>query len=160
MKFKLWLAITGIGLLIASHFHSITTTNTVTWTGCLSNQTLQDTKCTPWAILTTDIKTLCVSGYTSTVRNVPESERKQVFQEYGIPYSQASWYEVDHLISLELGGSNDIKNLWPESYSIQQGARVKDQVEDYLHRQICNGKMSATEAQKEISSGWTKVVIK
>src|SRR5271166_4354158 len=25
-------------------------------------------------------------------------------------------YEIDHLISLELGGSNSIRSLWPESY--------------------------------------------
>ena len=46
-----------------------------------------------------------------TVRNVPDSVRYAVFAEYGIDYSLHSNYEVDHLISLELGGSNDIADL-------------------------------------------------
>ena len=54
---------------------------------------------------------LYMPGYTTTVRNVPMKVRKQVFVEYGIPYAQHSGYEVDHLISLQLGGSNDISNL-------------------------------------------------
>jgi hypothetical protein len=35
-------------------------------------------------------------------------------------------FEVNHLISLELGGSNGIKNLWPQPYYPQPGAREKD----------------------------------
>ena len=35
---------------------------------------------------------------------------------YGIRGSHhGSAYEVDHLISLELGGSNEVANLWPEA---------------------------------------------
>src|ERR1700690_509474 len=76
--------------------------------GCLANQILPDSACTPGAVLTTDTGVICKVGYTKTVRDVPLKERKQVFVEYGVPYSQHSKYEVYHLISLELGGSNDI----------------------------------------------------
>ena len=115
---------------------------------------LPDPACSPGAVLTTNIKTICVVGYTKTVRDVPLSEKKKVFQEYSIPYSEHSNYEVDHIISLEIGGSNDISNLFPESYLIKNGARVKDVLENYLHRQVCNGSMTIAEAQKEISSNW------
>jgi len=121
---------------------------------CIANQALPDSSCTPGSILTSDKRVICVSGYTKTVRYVPLSEKKRVFQEYGIPYSLHSNYEVDHLISLELGGSNAIANLWPESYHIKNGSLTKDKFENYLHRQICNGSMSAQEAQKEISTNW------
>ncbi len=121
---------------------------------CIANQALPDSACTPGAILTTDTSIICVSGYTQTVRDVPDSIRKQVFAEYGIDYSLHSNYEVDHLISLELGGSNDISNLFPESYSIQYGARVKDTFENYLHSQACSGKISMTTAQQEIATNW------
>ena len=63
---------------------------------------------------------------------------------------------MDHIISLELGGSNDISNLYPESYKISNGARVKDVLENYLHKQVCKGSMTIQEAQKEISSNWLK----
>ena len=121
---------------------------------CIANQTLPDSACSPGAVLTTDVKVICKSGYTKTVRNVTESTKKKVFKEYGIPYTQRSNYEVDHIISLELGGSNDISNLYPESYIIKDNARIKDKFENYLHKQVCSGKMDIVEAQKQISSDW------
>lgn len=123
---------------------------------CKSNQALPDYTCSPGDVLTTNIKTICKVGYTKTVRNVSVSTRKKVFKEYGIPYASSSDYEVDHIISLELGGSNDIKNLFPESYLIKNGARIKDKLENYLHKKVCNGSMTIQEAQKEISTDWVK----
>jgi hypothetical protein len=121
---------------------------------CLANQTLPDPACSPGAVLTTDAHVICVAGYTKTVRDVPISEKKEVFAEYGIDWAQHSGYEVDHIISLELGGSNDISNLYPESFTIQYGAHTKDQFENYLHDQICSGNMPVEEAQKEIATDW------
>ena len=115
---------------------------------------LPDPACSPGSVLTTDIKTICTVGYTKTVRDVSTATKKKVFQEYNIPWSTHSNYEVDHIISLELGGSNDISNLFPESYLIKNGARVKDVLENYLHKQVCNGSMTIAEAQIEISSDW------
>ncbi len=116
--------------------------------------TLPDTACSPGAVLTTDVQKICTVGYTKTVRDVSTATKKKVFSEYGIAYSDHANYEVDHIISLELGGSNDISNLFPESYTIKNNARVKDVFENYLHRQVCNGSMTITEAQKEISTNW------
>lgn len=123
---------------------------------CVANQVLPDPKCTPGAVLTTNAKIVCVSGYTKTVRNVSESIKKRVFTEYGIPYSQRGNYEVDHLISLELGGSNAISNLWPENSTLTNGSNTKDRFENYLHKQVCNGSMTLTEAQREISTNWVQ----
>jgi hypothetical protein len=50
------------------------------------------------------------------VRDVPEEMKREVYREYGITSHGPGDYEIDHLISLELGGSNSIKNLWPESH--------------------------------------------
>jgi hypothetical protein len=124
--------------------------------GCTANQTLPDPDCSPGAVLTTDTSVICVVGYTKTVRNVSDSERQQVFAEYGIDYSLHSGYEVDHIISLELGGSNDIANLYPESYTIQYNAHVKDTFENYLHSQICSNKIPVAVAQTEIATDWLK----
>lgn len=122
----------------------------------LFNQALPDSGCTPGAILATSSKVICVSGYTKRVRNVSVATKKAVFKEYGIDYSKHSNFEVDHLISLELGGSNDISNLWPESYKITESALKKDQFENYLHSQICSGKMKVADAQYQISHNWLK----
>jgi hypothetical protein len=87
---------------------------------------------------------------------VPTSEKQQVFAEYGIDWSLHSGYEVDHVVSIELGGSNDISNLFPESYSIQYGARIKDELEDDLHAQVCAHRLPLTVAQDEIATDWLK----
>jgi hypothetical protein len=74
---------------------------------------------TPGATLPVTVTDLAVPGYTKKVRNVPQSLKEKVYAEYGIRHHAPGEYEVDHLISLELGGSNSIRNLWPESYVTQ-----------------------------------------
>ena len=124
--------------------------------GCQINGPLQDLGCTPGAVnpdLTKEV--LCSSNFsTKSVRNVPAAEKREVYTEYNIATHQSGQYEVDHLISLELGGSNDIANLWPEAADPQPGFHQKDLVENYLHKQVCDGAISLQEAQKEIATNW------
>ena len=126
--------------------------------GCVINGKFPDKDCTPGAIISTATKDqICQSGYSKTVRNVPESEKNQVYAEYGITSRNPGEYEVDHFISLELGGSNDISNLFPEAAEPKPGFHEKDKVENYLHAQVCNGSMTLLEAQTQISSNWLAV---
>lgn len=141
----------------ASVSAQITKTRTKT-ANCLAQNGLQDKECTPGQIIPGVTKDqICVPGYSKSVRNVPESEKKQVYESYGISERQLGEYEVDHLISLELGGSNDISNLWPEAADPVPGFHEKDKVENYLHSQVCSGIISLEEAQNEISSNWLQV---
>ncbi len=64
---------------------------------------------TPGDVLTTDTDAICQKGYTKTVRDVPEPLKNQVYRSYGIADRQAGEYEIDHLVSLELGGSNSAR---------------------------------------------------
>lgn len=123
--------------------------------GCVAVNGLEDKACTPGAIIDGVTKDqVCVPGYSKSVRNVPESEKNQVYLEYGITTHTVGEYEVDHLISLELGGSNDISNLWPEAAQPIPGFHEKDKVENYLHDQVCSEKMSLQEAQLKIANNW------
>lgn len=125
--------------------------------GCTVNGKLPDGACTPGAIFPSATKEqICVSGYAKGVRNVPVEEKDQVYAEYGIRSHQPGEYEVDHLVSLELGGSNDIANLWPEAAEPKPGFHEKDRYENYLHDQVCSGKVSLAEAQHRIASNWLK----
>lgn len=126
--------------------------------GCQPVNGLPDSACTPGAVFP-DVTTqqICQSGYSSSVRNVPEDEKNQVYAEYGIASHTAGQYEVDHLISLELGGSNDISNLWPEAAQPTPGFHEKDKVENYLHSQVCSGQISLAQAQQEIARDWLSV---
>lgn len=121
---------------------------------------LPDPKLTPGATLNVDMSTLCTPGYTKTVRNVPSSLNKAVYARYGILKHGKGEMEVDHLISLELGGSNDITNLWPEPYDLnvdgfQMGAHEKDKAENATHEAVCGGKISLKDAQTQIVKDWT-----
>ena len=110
---------------------------------------------TPGAVLTTDASTICAPGYASSVRDVSTGTKEQVYAEYGVSYPQPTGaYEVDHFIPLEIGGSNDINNLWLEPASPTPGFHQKDQFENFEHGQVCNGTISAAEAQSRMVFDW------
>jgi hypothetical protein len=78
---------------------------------------------TSGAVLTTDASLICTPGYASGVRDVSTATKEQVYAEYGVSYPQPlGAYEVDHFIPLEIGGSNDITNLWLEAVSEVPGS--------------------------------------
>lgn len=123
---------------------------------CQIQNSLPDPKCTPGAVLNVTKEQICTKGYSKTVRNVSESTKKLVYKNYNIIPTQKGEYEIDHFISLELGGSNDIANLWPEAASPKPGFHEKDKVENYLHTKVCSGELTLAQAQKDISVDWPK----
>lgn len=97
------------------------------------------------------------SFHTATVRDVPESEKRAACREYGIADGcPGKGYEIDHLISIELGGSNDLQNLWPQPVDAPQviGFHTKDVVENRAHRAVCDGKLTLLQAQDGIRTDW------
>ena len=76
-----------------------------------ANVALPDSKLTPGGIFPgVTAAQVCVSGWAEAHRNVPDEVRYRVFAEYGLSYGVHDSYEVDHLIPLELGGSNAVRN--------------------------------------------------
>ena len=93
-----------------------------------------------------------VAGYASRVRNVPTAEKRDVYSEYHLSYPQKSGsYECDHFIPLCLGGSNAIKNLWPEP---APEFHWKDGLEVYLWHQVRAHKIGLAEAQRQMRTDW------
>lgn len=118
---------------------------------------LNNLKLTPGDARTTSKADICSGRKTATIRDVTDSTKKNAFSVYGIDCSAHACgkdYEVDHLISLEIGGSNDPKNLWPEPYAGTMGAHQKDILENKLHKMICDGTITPTAAQQAIASDW------
>jgi hypothetical protein len=86
---------------------------------------------------------------------VPANLRHQVFEEYGLRDAGPRVFEVDYLITPELGGAEDIRNLWPQPYSATVwNARVKDALEEHLHQMVCAGQLDLTVAQHDIATDW------
>lgn len=116
-----------------------------------------DPRLTPGDVLAVTAKDVCVRGYSGKVRNVPQAVKNAVYHAYNIdPHkSPGGPWEVDHDVSLELGGSNSAKNLWPESYVTHPwNAHVKDRLENQLHAEVCGGKITLSQAQTEIRGDW------
>ena len=122
---------------------------------CKIKGALPDSICTPGMILTKDTSIIC-HQHTNTIRNVTNTEKIIVMRNYGFdPHTNKHpKLEIDHLISLELGGSNDIKNLWPETAEPRPGFHEKDGVENKLHSMVCKGLISIDSAQYIISHNW------
>jgi hypothetical protein len=109
---------------------------------------------TPGETRDVTIGDVCNGAPEQTARTVPVSLRQQVFREYGINDKRPNAYEVDYLITPELGGASSIRNLWPQSYSAVWNAHVKDELEDRLHGLVCAGQVDLATAQRDISTDW------
>ncbi len=99
-------------------------------------------------------QTICVSGYTATVR--PSSsyttalKNRQLATYYAGNCTATTGCEEDHLIALELGGApKDETNLWPEP-----NAQAKDTCENRLKKQVCAGTLTLKAAQVGIAGNW------
>lgn len=108
---------------------------------------------TPGEARNVTLEEVCRGTAEETV-NVPVSVRQQVFREYGIRDGRANAYEVDYLITPDLGGTSSLRNLWPQPYSAVWNAHVKDELEDRLHGLVCTGQVDLSTAQREISQDW------
>jgi hypothetical protein len=113
-----------------------------------------DPKLTPGAILTTVAATVCQPGYSKSVRHTSGKLKASIYREYGLDRA-VSHFEVDHLISLELGGADVAENLWPQSYdTVTWNAHTKDKLEDRLHALVCAGRLPLEQAQRDIATDW------
>jgi hypothetical protein len=131
---------------------------------------IPDPACTPGAInrtLTTkvlrnpDFRTSCVRDNTTTA-----AEKASTYKLYSIPHpannkGAMQTCELDHLISLELGGADTLDNIWPQCGPggvalIHRYFKEKDIVENYLAKRVRDGVMDLADAQKGIATDWTQ----
>lgn len=96
---------------------------------------------------------VCATAWGKDARHVTAAMKKQVAENYGLEpdrivgYGKGPCCEYDHLISRELGGADDVKNLWPQPWV---DAKKKDALENSLHRDVCVGTITLGDAQKRI----------
>lgn len=136
----------------------------------LAQSSLPDSTKTPGIVTDITADELCAKGFTTkTIRNVTAEEKAVVYESYGLKDHVGACHcpvtnkagktkdegcEIDHLVSLEIGGSNDQENLWPQSYCGQMNAHDKDKLENELHRLVCAKMITLQQAQSEISTDW------
>ncbi|MEU6894921.1 hypothetical protein ABZ934_24595 [Streptomyces sp. NPDC046557] len=127
---------------------------------------LPDSSCQPGALnsavtQSTIHSTICVSGYSSSIRppvSYTNALKVQQIGQYGYSDTNTADYEEDHLIPLSLGGNpRSPLNLWPEPrYSAGGSTAVdKDTVEYKLYKAVCAGTVQLAPAQNAIATDWT-----
>ncbi len=88
------------------------------------------------------------------MRIVSQSTKEAIYKAYGITSRKPRQYQVDHFVSLTLGGSNELANLWPEAAEPFPGYNEKNLITNYLHELVCKGDLPLNQAQYMISWGW------
>jgi len=122
--------------------------------GCMPDGKNPDSACTPGAVMGISVDVVCNTS-TRGRRAVTTQMKNQVYADYGVTSHPSGAFEIDHFIPLELGGSNDIANLWPEAANPKPGFHEKDKVETALHDEVCKAHtMTLEEAQRVIATDW------
>lgn len=80
-------------------------------------------------------------------RRIPSSTQRRVYLRYGIRRHRPFAYEIDRLVPLELGGTNSLRNLWPQK---TQFTFDKERAERALHQDVCTGVISLRQAQRRV----------
>lgn len=96
---------------------------------------------------------VCTLGFARRHRHVPYRLRDAVYNRYGLRRGFRRGYVIDHLIPLELGGRNDLANLWPQP---RVQSYRKDRDENRLHDAVCTGSESLADARAEILRIWRR----
>jgi hypothetical protein len=111
---------------------------------------------TPGMTRQVDVAEMCSAGDDEFDPTVSYSTQRAVFNEYGISIDRsAKDFQVDYLISPQLGGTDDVRNLWPQSYkSTTWNAVAKDKLERHLYQMVCEKKINLADAQREIATNW------
>ena len=151
--FLVSIAIAAGGLGASIPLHPVTRHS-----GCHVHGALPDAGCTPGTRYARVGKPrVCTPGYAGSVRNVPQSRKDAVYAEYGMTrHFDGRNGELDHLVSLELGGTNATANLFPEAATPHPGSHDKDRLENALHDEVCSGRIRLRSAQRLIAGDWVK----
>jgi hypothetical protein len=128
----------------------------IVWIGAQPNEAVAIPRydLTPGAVRAVAVTDVCRDKLAGNADVMPAVERL-VFAEYGMTNAERRAYEVDYLITPALGGSDDIRNLWPQPYrGSPWNAYVKDALEDHLRGMVCSGQLDLRTAQTEIAANW------
>ena len=107
---------------------------------------------------------LCAPYFStkSIRRHGSRASTDAIYNAYGVGRDESPCpCEIDHLIPLEIGGSNDVRNLWPQPDSgILWNSKRKDELETQLHTEVCSGVIDLRTAQQEIAKDWIAAYVK
>lgn len=110
---------------------------------------------TPGAKTKANDAQVCAADFEASAKPVASFQRSEALKRYGRDPGSFTG-EVDHLIPVKLGGSNDADNLWPIPDNKDYGVAQKRELETTLHQMVCDKKLTLKAAQDAIKKDWTK----
>ena len=116
---------------------------------------LPNPKLTPGAVRSTDTALYCHQR-TSVVRHTSRALKDSVYREFGFSYTRHPKGEVDHLVPLEVGGADVLRNLWFEP---EPEFWAKDSVENWARKQVCKGLLNGVYVQELFKKDWTHLYL-
>jgi hypothetical protein len=115
---------------------------------------LPNRRLTPGAVQDSQAN-VCTAEHEEVIKPVSVELRRKVLEEYEMSTVNPDDYEIDYLVGPDLGGQEDIRNLWPEpKNSAVWNSEAKDDLEERLHGLVCSGQLGIQTAQHDISSNW------
>lgn len=118
---------------------------------------LPNDKLTPGYVEDYDPRLICEADYAKESRHVSKALKERVYERYGVDKKSCRQdCKIDHLIPLAIGGSNDIRNLWPHEYGAEWSVYEKTRLEVRLRKAVCKEGVDAKVAQDCIRNDWTK----
>jgi hypothetical protein len=98
---------------------------------------------------------ICAPGYAASIKPTKESIKEEAFSRYGLRDGKSTTEVLDHLIPVELGGTDSVENLWPEPARGAWNAAQKDALEQQLLTLVCDGTLTVKQAQTAMKKNWT-----
>ena len=117
---------------------------------------LPDHDLTPGSVFSNTLQLICRHA-TDRRGIMTPARRDEVLERYDLPTGPHPDYEIDHLVPLCLGGSDDLENLWPQprgSIEPKWNAEAKDRLEKRLCALVCDGLLDIGDAQQAIITDW------
>ena len=147
---------------------TLPTENGVCTPGTRNGFPVPDPRCSPGAINpSVTLAVLTTKGFTTKcVRDKATSAqtKKKTYGWYGIKppaknTGSTQTCELDHIISLELGGADTLDNIWPQCGPSRTTLwnryfKQKDTVENYLAYMVREGNITLAVAQRGIAHNW------
>lgn len=103
-------------------------------------------------------QTVCVAGYSAIIRpstNYTNKLKLKQLKQAKYIDKDSRHYEFDHQVPISIGGHpTDERNLWAEPRFGLFNASDKDIVESGVHRDLCKGKTTLSQAQDVFLGDW------
>src|SRR5262245_34642729 len=110
---------------------------------------------TPGAVTKAKMDQICKADYAAAVKPVAGWQKNEALERYGVRVDGFAG-ELDHLVPVSLGGSNDPDNLWPFHASGSYDLAANQALAARLPDMVCAGKLSPKDAQDAFKKDWTK----